>query len=100
MDVSTNAIMGTNGGRRTNKRWPERYATTHVALTTKNGHLNEVAAQNILYGNAPGIRYVTQGVLPEMQRRQASIIGQRVLVRAFIEVLLVLSSPNQIIGSN
>ena len=33
MDVSTNSIMGTNGGRRTNKRWPEALKREIVAAS-------------------------------------------------------------------
>ena len=37
MDVSPNAIMGTNGGRRTNRRWPEALKREIVAASLAPG---------------------------------------------------------------
>ena len=37
MDVSTKSIMGTNGGRRSNKRWPEALKREIVAATLARG---------------------------------------------------------------
>ena len=37
MDVSTNSIMGTNGGRQTNKRWPEALKREIVAASLAPG---------------------------------------------------------------
>lgn len=37
MDVSTNSIMGTNGGRRTNRRWPEALKREIVAASFAPG---------------------------------------------------------------
>ncbi len=45
MDVSTSAIMGTNGGRRTNKRWPEAPKREIVAATLVPGTSVSVVAR-------------------------------------------------------
>ena len=37
MEVSTNSVMGTNGGRRTNKRWPEALKREIVAASLAPG---------------------------------------------------------------
>ncbi len=45
MDVSTNSLMGTNGGRRTNKRWPEALKREIVAASLAPGSSVSVVAR-------------------------------------------------------
>ena len=45
MEVSTNSLMGTNGGRRTNKRWPEALKREIVAASLAPGSSVSVVAR-------------------------------------------------------
>ena len=45
MEVSTNSVMGTNGGRRTNKRWPEALKREIVAASLVPGSSVSIVAR-------------------------------------------------------
>jgi transposase len=45
VDVSTNSIMGTNGGRRTNKRWPETLKREIVTASFAPGSSVSIVAR-------------------------------------------------------
>jgi transposase len=45
VDVSTNSLMGTNGGRRTNKQWPEALKREIVAASLAPGSSVSVVAR-------------------------------------------------------
>jgi transposase len=45
VDVSTNSLMGTNGGRRTNKRWPDALKREIVAASLAPGSSVSIVAR-------------------------------------------------------